>query len=94
MEPDAGHLLDTMNAMRERGIELVYGRWLIEGAPRALLINTSTGYKWLNEWKGDVWNAAGIPSPDADHETNEAITLLTEMIKTSAGQLGPDDQFI
>lgn len=64
-----------MNAMRERGIELVYGRWLIEGAPRVLLINTGTGYKWLDEWKGDLWATAGIPSPPGDHETNEAIVF-------------------
>lgn len=64
-----------MNAMRERGIELMYGRWLIEGAPRVLLINTGTGYKWLDEWKGDLWNAAGIPSPASDSETNEAIVF-------------------
>ena len=38
-----------MKSMQERGIELVYGRWLIEGAPRVLLINTGTGYKYLNE---------------------------------------------
>lgn len=53
----------------------MYGRWLIEGAPRVLLINTGTGYRWLNEWKGDLWTAAGIPSPDADSETNEAIVF-------------------
>jgi len=68
-------MADTMNAMRERGIELMYGRWLIEGAPRVLLINTQTGYRWLDEWKGDLWSSAGIPSPDADHETNEAIVF-------------------
>lgn len=75
IQPEAGPLLDTMNAMRERGIELMYGRWLIEGAPRVLLINTGTGYRWLNEWKGDLWSAAGIPSPESDHETNEAIVF-------------------
>ncbi len=53
----------------------MYGRWLIEGAPRVLLINTQTGYRWLDEWKGDLWSSAGIPSPDADHETNEAIVF-------------------
>jgi len=53
----------------------MYGRWLIEGAPRVLLINTATGYRWLNEWKQDLWSAAGIPSPDADQETNEAIVF-------------------
>jgi Glycogen synthase len=53
----------------------MYGRWLIEGAPRVLLINTATGYRWLDEWKGDLWTQAGIPSPATDHETNEAIVL-------------------
>ncbi|KAF9584151.1 glycogen synthase isoform 1, partial [Lunasporangiospora selenospora] len=27
----------------------------------------------LDEWKGDLWSIAGIPSPPNDHETNEAI---------------------
>ena len=53
----------------------MYGRWLIEGAPRVLLIDTGTGYRWLDEWKGDLWAAAGIPSPAGDHETNEAIVF-------------------
>ncbi|KAK5357070.1 glycogen synthase isoform 1 [Exophiala xenobiotica] len=61
--------------MQERGIELMYGRWLIEGAPRVLLINTGTGYRWLDEWKSDLWSIAGIPSPAGDHETNEAIVF-------------------
>ncbi len=61
--------------MEERGISLLYGRWLIEGAPRVLLIDTSTGYRWLDEWKGDLWAAAGIPSPVGDSETNEAIVF-------------------
>jgi hypothetical protein len=61
--------------MEERGIKTLYGRWLIEGAPRVLLIDTSTGYRWLDEWKGDLWNTAGIPSPAGDAETNEAIVF-------------------
>lgn len=61
--------------MQERGIQLMYGRWLIEGAPRVLLIDTGTGYRWLDEWKADLWAAAGIPSPVGDNETNEAIVF-------------------
>ncbi|KAI1932944.1 glycogen synthase isoform 1 [Ophidiomyces ophidiicola] len=61
--------------MKERGIDIEYGRWLIEGAPRVVLIDTSAGYKYLDEWKGDLWNAAGIPSPPGDSETNEAIVF-------------------
>ena len=29
----------------------------------------------MNEWKTDLWNLAGIPSPPNDHETNEAIVF-------------------
>jgi len=75
LTPSNPHMVETIASMKERGIELVYGRWLIEGAPRVLLIDTSTGYRYLDEWKGDLWNTAGIPSPAGDHETNEAIVF-------------------
>jgi len=29
----------------------------------------------MDEWKGDLWNTAGIPSPPGDAETNEAIVF-------------------
>jgi hypothetical protein len=61
--------------MEERGISMVYGRWLIEGAPRVLLIDTKTAYRFLDEWKADLWNTAGIPSPPGDDETNEAVVF-------------------
>ena len=61
--------------MQDRGIGLVYGRWLIEGAPRILLIDTKTGYRFLDEWKADLWNTAGIPIPPEDGETNEAVVF-------------------
>ena len=75
LTPSSPAMRDTISSMQERGVEIVYGRWLIEGAPRVLLINTGTGYRWLDEWKGDLWNTSGIPSPSADHETNEAIVF-------------------
>lgn len=61
--------------MRNRGIGIVYGRWLIDGAPRVLLIDTKTAYKYMDEWKADLWNVASIPSPPGDEETNEAIVF-------------------
>lgn len=61
--------------MDERGIKMLYGRWLIDGAPRVLLFDTGTAYRWLDEWKGDLWSSTGIPSPPGDSETNEAIVF-------------------
>ncbi|KAA8642935.1 glycogen [starch] synthase [Aspergillus tanneri] len=75
LTPSNPRMVETIQSMRDRGIELIYGRWLIEGAPRVLLLDTGTGYKYLDEWKGDLWNTAGIPSPSADTETNEAIVF-------------------
>lgn len=74
--------------MQNRGIGLIYGRWLIEGAPRVLLIDTSTGYRWLDEWKADLWNTAGIPSPPGDDETNEAV-VFGYLVAWFLGEVGP-----
>lgn len=75
LTPTNPELAETISSMKSRGIDLVYGRWLIEGAPRILLIDTKTGYRWLDEWKADLWNTAGIPSPPGDDETNEAVAF-------------------
>ena len=73
--PTNPEIAASMAAMKERGIEVIYGRWLIEGAPRIILIDTKTGYRFLDEWKADLWNTAGIPSPPGDDETNEAVVF-------------------
>lgn len=75
MEPKDPALVATIKSMTERGIKMMYGRWLIDGAPRVLLFDTGTGYRWLDEWKGDLWSTAAIPSPPGDSETNEAIVF-------------------
>jgi len=61
--------------MRDRGVKFLYGRWLIEGGPKVLLFDTGSVWNRLDEWKGDLWNLAGIPTPPNDTETNETILL-------------------
>lgn len=75
LTPTNPELAQSIENMRNRGIGLTYGRWLIDGAPRILLIDTKTGYQWLDEWKTDLWNMAGIPIPADDDETNEAVVF-------------------
>ncbi|KAK4997487.1 glycogen synthase isoform 1 [Elasticomyces elasticus] len=75
IEPKDPAMVETIKSMNERGIKTLYGRWLIDGAPRVLLFDTGTGYYKLDEWKADLWATAGIPSPVDDHETNEAIVF-------------------
>jgi glycogen(starch) synthase len=75
LTPTNPQLAATIESMEARGIGILYGRWLIEGAPRVLLIDTKTAYRFLDEWKADLWNTAGIPSPPGDDETNEAVVF-------------------
>ncbi|KAI9707782.1 MAG: glycogen synthase isoform 1 [Candelina mexicana] len=75
LTPHIPELAATITAMQDRGIEIIYGRWLIEGAPRVLLIDTKSGYGHLDEWKTDLWNTAGIPVPSGDDETSEAVAF-------------------
>ncbi|KAI0739519.1 glycogen synthase [Daedaleopsis nitida] len=74
-EPKDPHLAATLDSMRQAGVKILYGRWLIEGAPNVLLFDTGSQYSRLDEWKGDLWNLAGIPTPPNDHETNETIVF-------------------
>ena len=73
LEPTSEPLQLTISAMRARGIKILYGRWLIEGAPKVLLFDIGSAWGHLDEWKGDLWNISKIPSPPGDHETNETI---------------------
>lgn len=43
----------TLDAMYSRGIRYIYGRWLIEGAPRVILFDLGSASHFLNEWKSD-----------------------------------------
>ncbi|CCH60996.1 hypothetical protein TBLA_0D05020 [Henningerozyma blattae CBS 6284] len=65
----------TLRSMSDRGVRFVYGRWLVEGSPRVLLFDLSSVSGYLNEWKTDLWSLVGIPSPENDTETNDAILL-------------------
>ncbi|KAK9380809.1 glycogen synthase [Kockiozyma suomiensis] len=75
LTPSDPYMVETLRSMSERGVQYIYGRWLIEGAPRVLLFDTGSQYYHLDEWKTDLWNVAGIPAPSADSETNEAVVF-------------------
>lgn len=91
LEPDTPALRLTLESMKERGVKFLYGRWLIEGAPKVLLFDTGSVYHKLDEWKADLWSVAGIPSPPNDHETNEAI-LFGYLVAWFLGEVSRHNQ--
>ena len=84
------HMRATLQALRDMGIPCYYGRWLIDGRPRVLLIDYRARFWQLDADKFALWNDHGISSPTSDGEVNEVIAfgfavteffrLLTQML--------------
>ncbi|AQZ15362.1 GSY1 (YFR015C) and GSY2 (YLR258W) [Zygosaccharomyces parabailii] len=68
-------LQNVLGSMHSRGVRFVVGRWLVDGSPRVILFQLDSVRGYLNEWKGDLWSLVGIPSPENDAESNDAILL-------------------
>ena len=83
---DLRPIQQTLHQMRDNGVQFVYARWLIEGSPRVILFDLDSVRYHLNEWKGDLWSLVGIPSPENDFETNDAI-LLGYLVAWFLGEL-------
>lgn len=66
---------NVLKSMDSRGVRFIYARWLIDGAPRVILFELDSVESYLNEWKSDLWSLVGIPSPEHDPETDDAIML-------------------
>jgi len=71
--PTNPHIKAAIKAMNDQGVQTLYGTWLIDGAPNVLLLDLGSQAHKLNEWKADLWRNCGIPSPEHDTETNDAI---------------------
>lgn len=74
-EPSTPEMRATLKSMSDKGVKYLYGRWLIEGGPNVLLFDTGSMMNRLDEWKSDLWNLAGIPTPPSDSETNETVVF-------------------
>lgn len=74
-EPKTPEMKATLASMAAQGVKYLYGRWLIEGGPTVLLFDTGSMMSRLDEWKSDLWNLAGIPTPTNDAETNETVVF-------------------
>lgn len=73
VEPACADMAATLGRMREHGVRIVFGRWLVEGSPNVLLFDLGSAAHRLDEWKADLWQQAGIASPPNDTDMNDAI---------------------
>lgn len=75
LEPQSEPLKRTLNALNQRGIRFLHGRWLIEGAPMVILFDLGSIGHELNRLKGELWDQTKIPSPPHDSEMDQSILL-------------------
>ena len=73
--PDCTALGRTIAACRARGWRVVAGRWLVEGSPTVLLLDTQSAAHKLDEWKHELYQLTQIGIPHSDAECNPLVTL-------------------
>ncbi|XP_063678460.1 glycogen [starch] synthase, liver-like isoform X2 [Bolinopsis microptera] len=75
VEPDDYYIRAAVEAMRDRGVRVVTGRWLIAGNPWVILFDLGSSWKRRDEWMKDFWNVSHISIPDSDKETVNAVVF-------------------
>lgn len=73
MEPQLSHVRNSVLAMRERGVNVVFGKWLIESSPYVILMDINSVRYKIQEWRGDLYSRCQIPCPDNDGEMDDAV---------------------
>jgi glycogen(starch) synthase len=74
-QPTEGIIRQTLDRLREAGIPCHYGRWLVQGRPRVILLDHRARYPLLDADKYFMWKDHGIPVPASDGEVNETIAF-------------------
>ncbi|HEX8915447.1 MAG TPA: glycosyltransferase, partial [Humisphaera sp.] len=90
-QPTFGPIREAMNRLRDMGIPSHFGRWLIAGRPRVLLIDYRARFGQLGVDKHLMWEDHRIELPAHDGEVNEVVAfgfavteffrLLTEVVQ-------------
>ncbi|OWF47958.1 glycogen [starch] synthase [Mizuhopecten yessoensis] len=73
LEPQTYMFRETLQTMRDAGIKVYFGRWLIEGYPKVVLFDIGSAAWKLDEFKHELWEKANIGIPWHDRESNDAV---------------------
>jgi glycogen(starch) synthase len=65
----------TLGRLHDKGMQVHFGRWLVNGNPKVLLFDYLAHFDRLNEYRQAVWDELRIPAPPNDAETNDAIVF-------------------
>lgn len=91
LEPN-GVIGEVLAALRAEGVKCHYGRWLITGYPRVILLDYLASYDQLTGLKYRVWldHNIGLPPDDTLSEHVLLFASLVERLLTALRQRLPD----
>lgn len=70
-QPTYGSIRETLQRLRDAGMNCYFGRWLIPGRPRVILLDYRARYRTLDADKYLMWKDHGIETYASDGEVNE-----------------------
>ena len=81
----------TILWMREQGLKVYYGNWLITGKPKIVLFDFASIYDQVNAIKGRIWDNHKISTLGVEELVNQTIAV-GEMIRLFLGQLAQENK--
>jgi len=73
--PTEGFIRQALDKLRAQGVSCHYGRWLIPGRPRVILLDYRARYESLDRDKYLLWKDHGIPTYASDGEVNDVVAF-------------------
>src|SRR5947209_11918196 len=74
-QPTYGSIRETLQKLRDAGMNCYFGRWLIPGRPRVILLDYRARYESLDHDKCLLWKDNGISTYASDGEVNETVAF-------------------
>lgn len=74
-KPTEGFIRQALDRLRDAGMPCHYGRWMIAGRPRVILLDYRARYNSLDADKYALWKDHGISTYASDGEVNEVVAF-------------------
>jgi glycogen(starch) synthase len=74
-QPAEGVIRDVLDRLRQHGIPCHFGRWLVAGRPRVILLDYRSRFGQMDSDKYFMWKDHGIALNSTDGEVNEVVAF-------------------
>ena len=74
-QPTEGFIRQTLDQLRAQGIPCHFGRWLIPGRPRVILLDYRARFSSMDSDRYFMWKDHGIGMQPGDGEVNEVVAF-------------------